>query len=79
MAVIRIHHQADEIFHLCLISVIELIKTGHFFYRHGSGSHLLALVLTTGKYQLQRTEHIEEGRIMPAVGLSWNSEAPRSR
>lgn len=69
-AVIRIHHQADEIIHLGLVCIVKLIEACHLFHRHGLRSYLLSKVLTAGKYQFQRTKHIKEGGVMPAVGLA---------
>ena len=62
------HHLNEELL-LGLEGVVELLEGGHLQNVHGLGADLLALVHTRGENKLQGTNHVEEGGVVPAVGL----------
>ena len=67
--VVSLGHHLNEELLLCLEGVEELVEGGHLQHVHGLGADLLALVHTRGEDKLQRTNHVEEGGVVPAVGL----------
>ena len=67
--VVSLGHHLNEELLLCLVGVEELLEGGHLQHVHGLGADLLALVHARGEYKLQRTNHVEEGGVVPAVGL----------
>ncbi|CDA98150.1 unknown [Lachnospiraceae bacterium CAG:215] len=68
--IVSIDKQFDRIIHLDLICMEKFLECFHLFHVAGLRSDLGAFVFSIGKYQFQRTAHIEECRVMPPLSLS---------
>ena len=68
--IVCIYQKADIVVHLLLVGIVELLKCAHLFHVAGLDTDLLSPVCAVGKYQLQRTAHIEECRIVPSFCLT---------
>ena len=67
--VVGVDQKLDEVIHLCAIRILEFLVGGHLLHGLGLGTDLHALVHAAREYHLKGTAHIEERRIVPAVGL----------
>ena len=66
--VVGVDHQLDEIRFLLLVGVKELFKGVELAKLARARTDLHTLVHTVGEYELHRAAHIEECRVVPAVG-----------
>ena len=68
--IVRIDKQLDGIIHLHLVCMIEFLESLHLLHIACLRADLYAFVHAVGKYQFQRTAHIEKCGVMPAFGLA---------
>ena len=68
--IVCVDQQLDGIIHLHLVCMIKFLEGLHILDIAGLRPYLYSLVHTVGKYQLQRTAHIEERGVMPPFGLA---------
>ena len=68
--IISVYKKRNKVIHLFFIGIIEFFKGGHLCHITCSDSHLLPFVHSIGKHKLQRTAHVKERRVMPAVCFS---------
>ena len=68
--VIRVNHQADEVFRLLLVGLVKFLKGRHLGNIAGGDTHHLAVVHTVVEHQLHHAAHIEERGIVPTLGLA---------
>ena len=68
--IISIYKQGNEIFHLFLICIIELIEALHLCDIAGLDTDLYPFVHTIRENHLQRTAHVKECSVMPALCLT---------
>ena len=68
--IVCIDQQGNKVIHLRAISIVEFFKGLHVFHSRCLRANLFSTVYAAGKYKFQRTAHIVEGCIMPAVCLT---------
>ena len=67
--VVGVDEKLDEVIHLRLVRVVEIVKGLHGLELARIGADLFTGILTSRENELERTAHIEERGVMPAVGL----------
>ena len=70
--IVGVDHQADEILLLTAVGIVELLIGIEIAKLARLDTDLHTAVHTVREHKLKRTAHIEEGRIVPAVGLTGN-------
>ena len=68
--IVSIYKKGNAVIHLLFISVIKFLKGGHFCHITCRNPNQFPFIHSIGKYQFQRTAHVKECRIMPAVCFS---------
>lgn len=66
--VVGVHQHSEHGVLLLFVGVKEFFKGGELLHVPRVGTDLHSAVKAVGKYHFQRTAHVEECRVVPAVG-----------